>query len=156
MVVGRLGGCGMPESLEDLRRLRVMGVDYLVSLATDGELARYWWSPLTFLRVAAAEGLRVIRFPIPEGGAPDPSEACRLFRKLKVLEDEGYTIVFHCVAGRGRTGTMLASYLAVTRRLDPLEALERVRRADPFAGPENEAQFTFLEYAPTLCRMEGL
>lgn len=150
---GRLGGCWLPESLEDLRRLRAMGVDYLVSLATDGELARHWGSPEAFLEVAASEGLKVIRFPVPDGGAPDPDEACRLFRKVSVLESEGHVIVFHCVGGRGRTGTMLAAYLAATRGLDPLEALEAVRKANPFAGPVSEAQFMFLEYFPVLCRI---
>ncbi len=127
--------------------LRDAGVDVLVSLVTDGELVAYWGSPEAFLEAARGAGLKVIRFPVRDLGAPDPVEACRLFRKLRLLEESGLRVVFHCAAGRGRTGTMLAAYLAYSRGLDPVEALELVRRANPAAGPESEEQFLFLEEA---------
>ena len=146
-----LGGCGAPESPEELAWLHSQGVDVLVSLVTDGELARLWGSPGAFLEAAKRVGLSVVRLPIPDLGAPDPGEACRLLREVEGYEARGLGVAFHCLAGRGRTGTMLAAYLAYSRGLDPLEALELVRRANPYAGPESEAQWLFLEAMPRLC-----
>jgi len=46
--------------------------------------------------------------------------------------DEGSNVV-HCVAGKGRTGTVIAGYLLVKEGLNPEEAVEEVRRYRPNA-----------------------
>ncbi|MET1128871.1 MAG: dual specificity protein phosphatase family protein [Thermoproteota archaeon] len=149
-VTPKVGGCRLP-CPEDLDRLAAEGVVALVSLVEDYELTECWSSADEYVRESASRGLNVVRLPVEDGAAPDPDDACRLFRALKALEDGGGKVVFHCYAGMGRTGTLLAAYLAVTRCMDPYQALSLVRKANPCAGPETEEQALFLEYIRASC-----
>jgi atypical dual specificity phosphatase len=74
---------------------------------------------------------RIHGIPVPDGAAPGEAqiqEFCRL------VEDEltrQKTIYVHCLAGCGRTGTMMACYLVYRDRLDPREAIRHVREIRP-------------------------
>jgi atypical dual specificity phosphatase len=69
--------------------------------------------------------------PVPDGAAPADEQIrqfCRLIeRELAVPR----TVYVHCLAGCGRTGTMIACYLVYRDRLDPVEAMRHVRRVRP-------------------------
>ncbi len=45
--------------------------------------------------------------------------------------DRQRTVYVHCLAGCGRTGTMMACYLVYRDRLDPTEAIRHLRRVRP-------------------------
>jgi atypical dual specificity phosphatase len=74
---------------------------------------------------------RIHGIPVPDGAAPGAAqieEFCRL------VEDEltrQQTIYVHCLAGCGRTGTMMACYLVYRDRVDPMEAIRHVRGVRP-------------------------
>ena len=143
----RLGGCHLP-SPQDLRRLARQGVTMIVSLVEDEEFDEDSGWPggvREFLEEAGELGIRVVRLPTPDYSAPDPAGACRVFEEVKRELERGGRVVVHCKAGRGRTGTFLAAYLAWSQGLTPQEAVEAVKAAEDQAGPEgSEDQATFI------------
>ena len=69
--------------------------------------------------------------PMPDGSAPDAEQIRRFCGLVERALDARNRVYVHCAAGCGRTGTMMACYLVYRHRLDPMEALRRVRDARP-------------------------
>jgi atypical dual specificity phosphatase len=134
---GRLGGMPRPGIVnpleQDLEALTRLGVTMLVTLEEPRLVA-----PETLARF----GMRSIHFPIPDMRAPDLVSAASLCDRVATLLDAGDVVVMHCLAGLGRTGTMLAAQL-VWRGVKPLEAIETVRSARP-RSIQSEEQAEFL------------
>lgn len=116
-----LGGCPMPgllgEPRKDLAGLRGQGTDVLVTLTEDppaGDLvARYQ--------------MHSLHFPIVDMQIPSDLDALSdLIGQIESCIGNGVAVVFHCKAGLGRTGLMLACTL-VKLGFTPEAAVERVR-----------------------------
>ena len=58
----------------------------------------------------------------------------------------GESVVVHCAAGYGRTGTMLACYL-VHKGYGPTEAINEVRRKRPGSIETKEQENAIYEYS---------
>jgi atypical dual specificity phosphatase len=133
---GALAGMPLPglsASLDyDLGLLRSAGVTHLITLTTTplpaATLSRY--------------GLRGVFFPIEDMGAPPIDAAAELCTQLSELLAAGQVLCFHCKAGYGRTGTLLASLL-VWEGTDARTALARVRAVNP-NWVQSSRQETFL------------
>lgn len=106
----------------DLRVVRNAGIDILVSLTVDAlperELQRHLISGL--------------HFPIVGMGVPQLDRVVRLMDGLSRELHQGKKVAFHCTAGVGRTGMMLACHL-VWRGKSPALAITRVRDVIPRA-----------------------
>ena len=59
---------------------------------------------------------------------------------------EGKSVLVHCLAGKGRTGCVLAAYLIKDRRVEAGEALRILRKVKP-GFVEREQEESILEYA---------
>jgi atypical dual specificity phosphatase len=125
---------GIVQDIEyDLEALKRVGVTTLVSLTTkpvDPELL-------------AQYGIRGIWMPIPDMHPPGLDEAERMCREVANLMARGEVVAYHCRAGLGRTGTMLASHLVMEGK-SALQALESVRRIEQ-RWVQSDAQVKFLE-----------
>lgn len=120
--------------------------DRLAAGQWPGESARTW---------LASKGIRVLinlchrtyedpRFEVHsillEDGAPPEFLQIQAF--LDFVEERlraGLPVYVHCLAGCGRTGSMLACYLAKSRGLDGVEAIRQMREIRP-CSIENTAQ----------------
>lgn len=70
---------------------------------------------------------RVFQVAIPDGGVPEPAQIGEFCRIVRRAERAGARVYAHCLAGCGRTGTMIACYLAYREHLDGDAAIARVR-----------------------------
>jgi len=117
----------------DLEALQRVGVTMLVSLTMTPPEED----------VIAEYGIRCIRLPIPDMGAPTIEQATALCQNIEHLISQGEILAVHCRAGLGRTGTVLASQL-IWEGASALDALDTVRRIEP-RWVQSEVQVSFLE-----------
>jgi len=126
---------GIVSSLEDdLDGVQALGVDLVITLEETPTL------PEEALRV---RGIANELFPIPDMNAPGLARAIDFCNHLDQLLADGHVVAVHCLAGLGRTGTVLAAY-AIWCGANVVEAIELVRSARPLAI-QSEAQAQFLE-----------
>lgn len=142
LIPNRLAGTPRPGLLveveEDLEALRNLGVEVLVCLTSE--------LPPVEAELLARYGMRSLWLPMPDMAAPEPEAADALLDEVSALLDAGRVVAFHCRAGVGRTGTMLAAHL-VRRGASALEALEAARRVEPkYVQSDEQARF-LAEYA---------
>jgi protein-tyrosine phosphatase len=124
----------------DLARMReVYGVDTLVSLVEDHELADLHIADLADR--AEAAGMAVIRFPIVDVSVPrDQAAFAALIGDLITRIRAGQTVALHCKGGLGRTG-LAAGCCLVGMGLPADQAIATVRaaRAGTIETGEQEA-----------------
>ncbi len=116
-----LAGMGLPEPLrEDLEFLKDKGIDAIVSLTE---------SPL---RQSLIEefGFEYHHIPVADFAAPSQEQVDEFVRLLGAAREAGKRVVVHCLAGRGRTGTMIGCYLVSLGRTASA-AIKEVRRLRP-------------------------
>jgi atypical dual specificity phosphatase len=115
-----LAALAMPDGPEDLAWLRRHGIDILISL-TENTPPRQWINEA---------GLLSVHIPVPDMTAPSlrQFELCQeTFERAKANK---MGVAVHCLAGRGRTGTVLAGYF-VARGLSADHAIATVRELRP-------------------------
>ncbi len=114
-------GCAYPRTERALASLSGSGVRLLVNLhgrphAPD-RLARH--------------GLREVHLPVKDFAAPTPHQVGRGVDAIVGALAAGEAAAVHCGGGLGRTGILLACYLASSEGLDAEEAIGRVRSVRP-------------------------
>lgn len=134
----RVAGMARPGP-EDLPFLAGKGITALVSLTRS----------LPF--EVPPRGLEVLHLPVQDMTPPRQEQILRAVRFLDAALAAGGRAAVHCVAGYGRTGTVLASWL-VSRGLEPEEALHRVRRSRPGSVETVEQEHAVHLFAETWSR----
>jgi atypical dual specificity phosphatase len=115
----------------DLTLVRAAGVTHLVTL-TEFPL------PAEALR---RHGLVALFFPISDLGIPSPPQVKDLCVRVAGLLQQGSVVAYHCKAGLGRTGTMLAAQL-IFEGMSSAAALALVRTAEAnFVQSSQQEQF---------------
>lgn len=118
-------GAGQEDDLDFLRR---QGITAVVSV-TRRPL------PAAALR---EHGISLLHLPIPDFSPPTGEQVARFVAWVDEQLRRGGRVAVHCLAGQGRTGTLLACYL-VSRGASATEAVRQVRAKDP-AAIETTAQ----------------
>lgn len=137
----------------DLETLRRGGCRYLALLVEDHELER--WGDADIVGRAAAAGVRIERFPIPDGAAPrDAAVMDDILAALRRARERG-DVAAACMGGVGRTG-MVAACALVAGGWTADDAIARVRQVRHPTAVETREQVTFVRrYAPNGGSGEG-
>jgi cyclin-dependent kinase inhibitor 3 len=118
----------------DLRRLRHRHrCDVLLSLLPDDELEAIGVPDLA--TEVSVHGIEFRRLRVRDGGVPAPEQEAEVLALVDHLRDQllaGRTVVLHCRAGYGRSGTLAALLVSSLWEL-PQDAIARVRAAQPRA-----------------------
>ena len=133
---GRVFRSAMPYSLIDtageiLSRYQQVDVDTVVLLVSDDEAERK--SGQNLRDIYTNLHLAVIYLPIPDFDVPDIEALRAAIRQAVLAAQQGHTLVVHCAAGIGRTGTFLACMAKVVFGIDGEKAIAWVRNYIPGA-----------------------
>ena len=136
MIPGLMGGMPRPggENLsQDLAGLTRLKTQLLVSLTAE-------WKPDADL--FASHNIDSLHVPITDFMPPTMDQAVSICQQAAAYTSAGRAVVFHCQAGKGRTGTLLAAML-IWAGASAQEAIltTRSRNADWI---ETEGQLAFL------------
>jgi atypical dual specificity phosphatase len=118
---GRLAASGYPASRGQLEWLVGKGITSVLTLTP---------APLPKAMVDGLP-LKLLHLPMEDHAVPSVetlSKGARLVRESLLGGDD---LVVHCLAGEGRTGSVLAAYLMEERKLTSAEALADLRKIKP-------------------------
>ncbi len=105
--------------LRDLDRLREAGIGAIVSLTEEPPP-----------ELVGETRFDLLHLPIEDMTPPDTEQVEQYVAFVDRMLARGAAVGTHCLAGLGRTGTMIACYL-VTRGMSAGEAIDHVRRQRP-------------------------
>lgn len=129
------------ELARDIGSLVQAGVGYLALLVEDHELER--WGDPAIVERAAAEGLTIRRWPMPDGSTPrDAAEMDAILAEIADARARS-DVAIACMGGVGRTGTVAACAL-VAAGWDPSAAIAEVRRVRHPTAVETAEQEAFV------------
>jgi atypical dual specificity phosphatase len=137
VVPDMIAGCPMPGVSApmgyDLDLLANIGITVLITLTEED----------IYQTELAAAGLSNVHLPIYDREAPSLSQMHMLLLKMQKLIAEGEVLAVHCLAGLGRTGTVLAAWMIKEGGLSSEEAIRRLRLINP-GFIQSAVQETFL------------
>jgi atypical dual specificity phosphatase len=133
---GRIVACRNPQDPDDLAELHDAGVRLLINL-TDQE------HDPTALRDLSIEELHL---PVADFTAPSQETLDQAIAALEAAQTEGRVAAVHCLAGLGRTGTVVAAWL-VAQGMEPLAAITRIRQLRPGSIETRDQEEAILEFA---------
>lgn len=119
----------VPSSVEDAQHLRTLGVDRLLSLQTDADLASRGLRWPVVWQVLMAQGIRAERHPIVDFDARDftreLSGAVTALEDLLTADDPARPprVYLHCTAGINRSPSVALAVLARRMGLEAARAL---------------------------------
>lgn len=148
LVPGRLAGTPWPGVVHDmdidLKALSRCGVTMLITL-TEKDFPQ---------DALARHGLKNFHLPVYDHEPPTVAQIQMLLARMSAAMRRGEVLAVHCLAGLGRTGTVLAAWM-VREGLTAEEALRRVRLIDA-QYVQSEAQEALLyEYENALLLKMG-
>jgi len=129
-------------SSKDLEELGELGFKVVISLIEDS-------SKNEFIK---EKFLSLVWIPIPEFGVPSPTDLLVFVRNMSLFERIKIPVFMHCIAGKGRSGTIAAIYLMMKGNSSK-EAISEIRRIREGAieTPEQERFIYFSEeFLPAL------
>jgi atypical dual specificity phosphatase len=137
VIRGVIAGMSHPgNNPEVLERLSDMGIGAVVSLTERPMRAD----------LVRGYGMEFLHLPVPDFCAPRQEQIDQFvsFSESIVAQDRAVTV--HCLAGRGRTGTMLGCFL-VRQGMTANEAIDKVRSLRPGAIENFEQETAVYHFA---------
>ena len=134
LIENKLAGSGIPTSIDEVQWVTKQGVKSIVTVREE-PLDDEWVKDVKYLHVMSNDM-----------GVPEFNDLLTAvdFIHSRLTHDE--PVLVHCLAGLGRTGTILASYLVKYQNMSADEAIQKVREERPGSiqsFPQEEIIFQF-------------
>lgn len=139
---------------EEITRKRVislirMGIDSIIDLTQPGDSRLPYWGIMLEEAQLYNSGVKRWNFPIVDFGAPSVTNMTKILDLIDEEIQSGKLVYVHCLAGIGRTGTVVGCYL-VRHGYTGAAALEQIAvlRSGTSSwwhrSPENQQQIDFI------------
>lgn len=126
---GKLAACGLPSSEAQVKWLADHGVKIILTL-TESPLPSEW---------LASAGVSGVHIPLDDHGVPSVEELRDAATFIADQMRKGNVIAVHCLAGKGRTGSVLAAYMIGYEDMNARGAIELIRRKRPGSVERRQA-----------------
>ena len=134
LIKNKLAGSAIPTSIKEIDWVIEQGVKSIVTIREE-PLDDDWIKNVNYLHVMSNDM-----------GVPEFDDLTNAVDFIHQRLNDKEPVMVHCLAGQGRTGTILASYLVKYENMSADEAIEKVREIRPGSiqsYPQEEIIFRF-------------
>ena len=115
LIDGKLAGSAIPTSKEEIEWAKEEGVKSVVTIREE-PLDNEWVKDLNYLHVMS-----------DDMGIPEFSDLVNSIDFIHQRITDNEPVMVHCLAGLGRTGTILACYLIKYEKISAKKAIQKIR-----------------------------
>ena len=134
LIEGKLAGSAIPTSFEEIKWLVDGGVKSIVTVREES-LDDDWIKNINYLHIHSNDM-----------GVPEFEDLIKAVDFIHQRITNNEPVMVHCLAGLGRTGTVLACYLIKYQKLSADDSIQKVRESRPGSiqsFPQEEIIFQF-------------
>jgi atypical dual specificity phosphatase len=119
LIENKLAGSAIPTSKDEIKWLEEQGVKSIVTIREE-PLDENWIEKMKYLHVQSNDM-----------GVPEFNDLVFAIDFIHRTIEENKPVMVHCLAGLGRTGTLLACYLIKYENMSADDAVQKVREERP-------------------------
>ena len=134
LIDGKLAGSAIPTSKDEIKWVQEQGVKSIVTIREE-PLVDEWIKDVNYLHVMSNDM-----------GVPEFDDLIHTVDFIHRRLAHNEPVLVHCLAGLGRTGTILACYLVKYQNMSAVDAIQNVRKERPGSiqsYPQDEIIFRF-------------
>lgn len=136
VIEGNLAGSGLPSSAAQVRWLKKHGVKSILTLREEPLPKEY----------IDGTGMNYMHVRMSDHDPPSQEALSKAVAHVRSEIERGNSVMVHCLAGQGRTGTVISCYLIQYQDREPADVLEQLRKARP-GSVESSQESAVYEYA---------